>query len=207
MTGFIAGFTLGLSLILVIGSQNAFLLRQGLKQEHVLTICLICSISDALLIISGVAGFSVILLRTPWIETAARYAGALFLMGYGARSFWMTFKAENFLKPSADRNGSLALAITTCLALTWLNPHVYLDTVILLGSVSTQFPGQKVEFTSGAVLASFLFFHALGFGARVLTPLLNKPASWRMLDFAIGLIMWSIAISLVKEHIQAFFDR
>jgi len=198
MTGFFAGLSLGFSLIIAIGSQNAFVLKQGLKKEHVFIICLLCAVSDALLIAAGVAGFSAIITRTPWIETVARYGGAIFLACYGTRSFWTALKTNSSLAPAENGNSSLAVVITTCLAFTWLNPHVYLDTVVLLGAISAQFPGQKIEFTAGAVLASFLFFYALGYGARILTPIFNKPASWKVLDFLIGVVMWSIAISLIR---------
>ncbi len=197
MTGFIAGLSLGFSLIIAIGSQNAFVLKQGLKKEHVFIVCLLCAVSDSLLIAAGVSGFSAIITRTPWIETVARYGGAIFLASYGTRSFWAAFKTNASLTPADNGNSSLTVVVTTCLAFTWLNPHVYLDTVVLLGAISAQFPGQKVEFTAGAVLASFMFFYALGYGARILTPIFNKPASWKVLDFVIGVVMWSIAISLI----------
>lgn len=197
MTGFIAGLSLGFSLIIAIGSQNAFVLKQGLKKEHVFIICLLCAVSDALLITAGVAGFSAIITRSPWIETVARYGGAIFLASYGIRSFWNAFKSNATLGPTDNGNNSLVIAVTTCLAFTWLNPHVYLDTVVLLGAISAQFPGQEVEFTLGAVSASFLFFFALGYGARILTPIFKKPISWKVLDFMIGIVMWTIAIGLI----------
>ncbi|RUM41187.1 MAG: amino acid transporter [Desulfocapsa sp.] len=198
MTGFLAGLSLGFSLIIAIGSQNAFVLKQGLKKEHVFLICLLCSVSDAVLITAGVSGFSAIITRIPWIETVARYGGAIFLACYGTRSFWTVLKTNVSLTPAGNENNSLAVIVTTCLAFTWLNPHVYLDTVVLLGAISAQFPGQKNEFAAGAVLASFVFFYALGYGARILTPIFKKPVSWKVLDFVIGMVMWSIAIRLVR---------
>ena len=165
MNGFLAGLSLGFSLILAIGSQNAFVLRQGLKKEYVLIVCLICSISDALLISLGVSGFSLIIAKTPWIEPVARYSGALFLLIYGAKSFWSAYSVKSGLLPSEKENTSLAVIIATCLAFTWLNPHVYLDTVFLLGSVSTQYIGQKIEFALGASIACiylFLYFRLWG---------------------------------------------
>lgn len=206
MTGFLAGLSLGFSLILAIGSQNAFVLKQGLKREHVFVVCLLCAVSDALLIALGVSGFSAIIAKAPWVETLARYGGAIFLVTYGARSFWAAISASESLTPAENGNTSLAVVITTCLAFTWLNPHVYLDTVVLLGAVSAQFPGQELFFTLGAVLASFVFFFALGYGARVLTPIFKRPLSWKVLDFVIGVIMWSIAISLVREQIVALLQ-
>lgn len=201
MTAIIAGFSLGLSLILAIGSQNAFVLRQGLKQEHVFIVCLICAASDALLITLGVSGFSLIIKTTPWIEPVARYGGALFLFIYGARSFWSAYRSNESMNPATEKTSSLQKIVLTCLAFTWLNPHVYLDTVMLLGSISTQYTGQKIEFALGAVSASFVFFFSLGYGARILTPIFRNPKSWKILDFIIGCIMWVIAYSLVKDHL------
>jgi L-lysine exporter family protein LysE/ArgO len=206
MTGFIAGLSLGFSLILAIGSQNAFVLKQGLKREHVFVICLLCAVSDAILITLGVSGFSAIIAKAPEVESFARYGGAIFLASYGTRSFWTALKTNESLTPAENSNASLTVAMTTCLAFTWLNPHVYLDTVFLLGAVSAQFPGQKLSFTLGAVFASFVFFFALGYGARMLTPIFKRPLSWKVLDFIIGVIMWSIAISLVREQVVALLQ-
>ena len=201
MNGFFAGFSLGFSLILAIGSQNAFVLRQGLKKEYVFIVCLICSISDALLISLGVSGSSLIISKTPWIEPVARYGGAIFLLIYGAKSFWSAYSVKEGLLPSEKKSTSLAVIIATCLAFTWLNPHVYLDTVVLLGSISTQYIGQKIEFALGACMASFIFFFTLGYGARALTPIFKNSKTWKVLDLLIGGIMWAIAFSLVKEQL------
>ena len=198
MTGFLAGLSLGFSLIIAIGSQNAFVLKQGLKKEHIFIVCLLCAVSDALLITAGVSGFSVIITRTPWVEPLARYGGAVFLTAYGLRSLWTAFKKTTALVPTEKSYSSVSVVIMTCLAFTWLNPHVYLDTVVLLGAVSAQFPGQKAEFASGAVTASFIFFFSLGYGARVLTPVFKKPISWNILDFIIAVIMFSIAASIIR---------
>lgn len=201
MNGFFAGLSLGFSLILAIGSQNAFVLRQGLKKEYVFIVCLICSISDALLISLGVSGSSLIISKTPWIEPVARYGGAIFLLIYGTKSFWSAYSIKEGLLPSEKKSTSLAVIIATCLAFTWLNPHVYLDTVVLLGSISTQYIGQKIEFALGASIASFIFFFTLGYGARALTPIFKNPKTWKALDLLIGGIMWAIAFSLVKEQL------
>ncbi len=198
MTGFLAGLSLGFSLIIAIGSQNAFVLKQGLKKEHVFIVCLLCAVSDALLITAGVSGFSAIISRTPWIETLARYGGAIFLATYGTRSFWTALKKDTTLMPSETSYSSVGVIVMTCLAFTWLNPHVYLDTVVLLGAVSAQFPGRKIEFASGAVTASFIFFFSLGYGARILTPIFKRPSAWKILDFIIGGIMWFIAVNLIS---------
>ena len=195
MSGFIAGLTLGFSLIIAIGSQNAFVLKQGLKNEHTFIICFICALSDAILITLGIIGFSVIIAKSPWIEPLARYGGAVFLFAYGAISFLAAFKSES-LSPSDVSAKSLPKAMSMCLAFTWLNPHVYLDTVVLIGSVSSQFSHQLLEFGIGACLASFIFFFGLGYGAKLLLPIFKNPKSWKRLDVVIGIIMWFIAVKL-----------
>lgn len=197
MTNYIAGFSLGLSLILAIGSQNAFVLKQGLKKQHVFIICLICALSDAILIALGVAGFGVIVKQYPLIEIVARYGGAVFLGIYSVLSFRSAFTANHALKAASNSSISLLKAVTICLAFTWLNPHVYLDTVVLLGSVSTQYQPHQWQFALGALCASFLFFFSLGYGARILAPLFIKPQSWKVLDILIGFIMGFIALSLI----------
>ena len=197
MAAYIAGFTLGLSLILAIGAQNAFVLRQGLKKQHVFVVCLICALSDAILVVVGVSGFGMIVKESPWIETLSRYGGAVFLGFYAIKSFIAAFRTYHSLDPAEEVNTSLKKTVFICLAFTWLNPHVYLDTVVLLGSISTQFKAAKSLFAYGAVTASFLFFFTLGYGARILIPFFQKPVSWKVLDFVIGLIMLSISLSLV----------
>ena len=201
MSGLLAGFSLGFSLILAIGSQNAFVLRQGLKKEHVFVVCFICALSDSILIALGVSGFALIIKTIPWIEPLARYGGALFLFIYGAINFKAAFTANDGLNPADTKTSSLSKIVLTCLALTWLNPHVYLDTVMLLGSVSTQYVEHKMQFAIGAISASFIFFFSLGYGARILRPFFEKPKSWKILDFLIGCIMWAIAFSLIKDQL------
>ena len=193
----IAGFALGFSLILAIGAQNAFVLRQGLLKAHVLPVVLTCAISDALLIAAGVAGFGVIVEAVPWLIPALRWGGAAFLLAYGTRAFYMAFTGTGALKTGDAGSGSLRTAILTCLALTWLNPHVYLDTVILLGSVSTRYGGAELAFALGAMTASFVFFFSLGFGARLLAPFFARPQAWRVLDFIVGAVMWALAAGLI----------
>lgn len=193
-----AGFLLGLSLILAIGAQNAFILRQGLRREHVLPLVLTCAISDAILIAAGVAGFATVLSRLDWLEPALRYGGAAFLLTYALRSAHSAWTGGNSMRAGEVAGTSLRTALLTCLAFTWLNPHVYLDTVVLLGSISTRYAGHEVAFALGAMTASFCFFFTLGFGARLLAPLFAKPMAWRILDAVIALIMASIAIKLLK---------
>ncbi|RMA82358.1 LysE/ArgO family amino acid transporter [Umboniibacter marinipuniceus] len=194
---FVAGFSLGLSLILAIGSQNAFVLKQGIKRQHVLAVCTVCAISDALLIALGVAGFGAVVTQFPSIEQLARYGGAAFLLIYGALSFKSAFTQQHALEAAENVNASLGKAVLMCLAFTWLNPHVYLDTVILLGSISTQYHPNQLLFALGAMSASLVFFYSLGFGSRFLAPLFSQPRAWRILEFVVGIIMVSIATSLL----------
>ncbi|MEL6452721.1 MAG: LysE/ArgO family amino acid transporter [Pseudomonadota bacterium] len=196
MVSFFPGFFLGLSLILAIGAQNAFVLRQGLRRAHVFWVCLTCAVSDAVLIVAGVAGFAALAEAVPWFEPVMRYGGAAFLLWYGwqnARSAW---RGGSVMDTSGGEVQSLRAALLTVLALTWLNPHVYLDTLVLLGSISSQYP-DRVLFGAGAVLASFTFFFTLGYGARLLTPLFSNPRAWRILDGVIALTMWAIALKLL----------
>ena len=197
MTAFVQAFAVGFSLILAIGAQNAFVLRQGLRGEHVFLVCLVCAISDALLIVAGVFGFEQIIHQWPWVVPAARWFGALFLFAYGARSLYAASQSGDALAPTNAKPQSLFAALLTCLALTWLNPHVYLDTLFLVGSISTGFPGQEMQFALGATTASFVFFFSLGFGAALLRGFLTSPIVWRYLEAAIGITMWSIAVSLL----------
>lgn len=192
-----AGMMLGMGLIVAIGAQNAFVLRQGLRQEHVFAVCLVCAVSDALLIGAGVAGFGAVAARLPWLEPVMRYGGAAFLIFYAGRSFLSALRNSGSLRPAEGAGKGLAATLLTCLAFTWLNPHVYLDTVMLLGSISTQYDGRRLEFALGAITASFLFFFMLGYGARLLQPLFARPAAWRVLDGLIGVVMAAIAYGLV----------
>jgi len=194
---FLAGFSLGFSLILAIGAQNAFVLRQGLKRQYVLAICLTCAISDAALIIAGVAGFEWLTTVLPGVVDIVKWAGAAFLFGYGALSLKAAIKGGEKLEAEGTAQ-TLSKAMLTCLALTWLNPHVYLDTMLLIGSISAQYDA-KVAFTFGAAVASFAFFFSLGYGARLLAPLFAQSFAWRVLDLVICGVMWSIAIGLLMH--------
>ncbi|WP_457964104.1 LysE/ArgO family amino acid transporter [Arthrobacter sp. D1-29] len=191
------GFGTGLALIVAIGSQNAFVLRQGIRGEHVAAVVLVCSVSDALLIAAGIAGIGALVEASPVVVEVARYAGAAFLAAYGALA------AKRAIRPGAltasGRQSALSAgaAISTVLALTWLNPHVYLDTVLLLGSVANQ-QTQDLRwwFGAGAITASIAWFSALGFGARSLRPFFARPSSWRVLDGLIALVMLSLGVRL-----------
>jgi L-lysine exporter family protein LysE/ArgO len=193
----LAGFYLGFGLILAIGAQNAFVLRQGLRRAHVAPVVLTCAVSDAALIALGVSSFAVIADMMPWVAPVFRYGGAIFLIFYGGRSFVSAWKGGVALAAAETGSGSRRSAVLTCLALTWLNPHVYLDTVILIGTIATQYGDNRLWFGVGAVTASFVFFFALGYGARALAPVFARPRAWQRLDILIGLIMWAIAAKLL----------
>ena len=195
MSAAVAGFGLGLSLIIAIGAQNAFVLRQGLLRQHVLAVVLFCAVSDAVLISVGVAGFGALATALPWLEPVMRYGGVAFLAVYGFRALRSAWTSSGVLKASGEA-GSLKSALLTCLAFTWLNPHVYLDTVVLLGSISSQYPN-KLAFALGGITASFVFFFSLGFGARLLAPFFARPLAWRILDALVGALMWAIAVKLL----------
>ena len=195
MQAALTGLFTGLSLIVAIGAQNAYVLRQGLARKHVFVIVLICSLSDALLIALGVLGLGQVIQAAPLVLEIIRWFGVAYLIWFGISSLRRAFKAEK-LEASDKQVGSLKTAILTTLSLTFLNPHVYLDTVIFVGGLAHQFGDQTVYFTLGAILASFIWFFSLGFGASRLSPLMAKPFFWKILDTAIALIMFSIAVAL-----------
>ena len=198
LTVYLTGLGIGLSLIIAIGAQNAFVLRQGLRGSHVLPVVLTCALSDAVLIVIGVTSFARIAAMLPMIDPVMRYGGAAFLLWYGARSLRAAFTATGALSvDGAAPREKLRPVLLTALALTWLNPHVYLDTVVLLGTISTQYADHRLAFGAGAVSGSFLFFFALGYGASKLRPLFAQPRAWRVLEGGIAVVMWSIAAKLV----------
>ncbi len=212
-----AGLGLGFSLIIAIGAQNLFVLRQGLRREHVLLVATICAVSDAVLIVLGVSGIGLIIQAVPWLVDVVRWAGAIFLVTYGllaARRAWRPsgdalVGGETDIAPGATASGTVETvatttralpAVLTVLALTWLNPHVYLDTVFLLGTVANTHGDTKWWFAVGAVAASFVWFFALAIGARYLGRWLSTPRAWRILDGIIAVVMIGIGISLVLPH-------
>ncbi|MFC3571561.1 LysE/ArgO family amino acid transporter [Paracoccus simplex] len=195
MHAYLAGLGTALSLIVAIGAQNAFVLKQGLMRRHVLATCAFCALSDAVLITAGVLGAGALAARAPWFLEAMRWGGAVFLLVYGARAFRAAWRGGESLRAGQGATG-LAATLGVLAALTWLNPHVWLDTVVLIGSISARWE-DKPGFVAGAVSGSVIFFFALGYGARWLSPLFARPAAWRVLDLLVGLVMWSIALGLV----------
>lgn len=196
MTPVFLGFVAGLSLIVAIGAQNAFVLRQGIRNEHVLPVVIVCAVSDLVLIVAGVAGVGALVTAHPQLMTIARYGGAAFLLGYGLLA------ARRALQPAVMTPGDagsarLPAVLLTCLALTFLNPHVYLDTVVLLGTLASQQGDGRWRFGAGAAAASTVWFFGLGFGARRLAGLFAKPVTWRILDGVIAMTMIALSVSLV----------
>ena len=199
LTASVTGFSTAFALIIAIGAQNAFVLRQGLVRAHVFWLCLLCAVSDAILITVGVLGFGYLVTLYPIFPKLMAFGGAAFLLVYGAMRFWAAWKGE-YAMQLAGQSAGLWATLATGAAITWLNPHVYLDTLGLIGAVSTQFvdPVQKTAFGIGAVTASFTFFFSLGYGARLLAPVMQSARAWRILDVLIGLVMWAIAIKLLN---------
>jgi len=196
---FLSGLFLGGSLIIAIGAQNAFILRQGLLRQHVFILCLICSLSDALLISAGVAGLGTLVSRSPALITAVTVGGAIFLFTYAFTAFRRATHPDALHAAKSGPAGFKA-SVGACLAFTFLNPHVYLDTVLLVGSLSGAYEGAaRTSFAIGAISASFLWFFGLGYGARLLEPLFARPASWRVLDTLIGLVMAVLGLNLLMR--------
>lgn len=198
----ITGFVTAFSLILAIGAQNAFVLRQGLIQSHVFWLCLFCAVSDAVLIAVGVIGFGALVTLYPIFPKSLAYGGAAFLFTYGAMRFLAAFRGDYSLVLEGKSNG-LWSTLAVAAALTWLNPHVYLDTLGLIGTVSTQYSqvAQKTAFAIGAAASSFVFFFGLGYGARYLAPIMQSARAWRRLDSLIGVIMFYLAYGLLTADI------
>jgi L-lysine exporter family protein LysE/ArgO len=190
------GYLLSLSLILAIGAQNAFVLRQGLRREHVAAVVAVCAISDAVLIGAGVAGFGSLSAALPWFAPAMRWLGVGFLLVYGGLRFRAALRGGEALRPSEAGSAPLGRVLATCLVLTWANPHVYLDTVVLIGSISAQYAPHQLAFGVAAACASLSFFTALGFGARALAPVFARPRAWVWLEVGVGVVMWAIAAGL-----------
>lgn len=200
---YLAGMLLGASLIVAIGAQNAYVLRQGLLRAHRLPVALFCALSDALLIAVGVGGLGLAIGQHPRVMMAIAILGALLLTWYGIQAARRAFHPGVMSTDTSAPPTSVWRVLATCAAFTWLNPHVYLDTVLLIGSLASAWPapGPRTWFGLGAASASFIWFFLLAYGARLLEPVFRKPLSWRLLDGAIALIMWGIALSLLRSFL------
>lgn len=201
----LSGFSFGASLIIAIGSQNAFVLRQGLKREYVFAVCTVCFLCDAVLISLGAMGFGTLVASSTLLLKWTLWGGAAFLFAYGFRSFLSALRPE-VLEAGDDnrRIDKLGRVILATLGLSLLNPHVYLDTVLLLGSLAGQYAvDARILFTFGSIIASLVWFYGIGYGARVLIPLFRTQVAWRILDVLVGCTMWGIAGSLVWKRFEA----
>ena len=198
----VTGFLSALSLIVAIGAQNAFVLRQGLRAEHVAAVVAVCLLSDVALIVAGTAGAGALVTRVPQVLTVVCFAGAAFLLAYGLMAAHRVARPAALVTDAAGRRAGLAVTVTTCLALTWLNPHVYLDTVVLLGSLAGTWDDLRWWFAAGAAAGSAVWFTGLGYGARLLRPVFARPAAWRVLDAGIAVVMVTLAVSLAVRGVQ-----
>jgi L-lysine exporter family protein LysE/ArgO len=200
---FLEGFGLGAGLIVAIGAQNAYVLRQGLKGEHVFAVAGLCFLVDVALIALGAGGFASLISKFAGATDAIAWISAAFLFLYGLRAFHGALKPGTLdARDARNAGGSLRAAALTALALSLLNPHVYLDTVVLIGGLAAQYPpSPRAAFALGAMAASLVWFYALGYGAGRLAPVFAKPRAWRLLDIAIGCVMWTIAAGLLWERV------
>ncbi len=199
-SAFLQGLFLSLGLIVAIGAQNAFVLRQGLRRAHVLEVVLFCALADALLVAAGVTGLAGVLGERPQLARALAAMGALFLAGYGLRALWRSRSGAALQAAQAAPVLSRGAVLAQAAAFTLLNPHVYLDTVLLVGAVGAQHaPAPRAAFIGGAALASAAWFVALGYGARLLIPVFARPRAWQWLDAGIGLVMLALAWGLVRQ--------
>lgn len=197
-----AGFVASAGLIIAIGSQNAFVLRQGLLQRNVSLVVATCALSDMLLILCGVAGIGVLVREWPALLQVLRFGGALFLAVYGLMAAQRAWRGSAGLGGEAESRASWRRVLMTCLAFTFLNPHVYLDTVVLLGGLSTQYAAYgRWAFAAGACVASIVWFSTLGFGSRLLLPMFRSPRAWRILDTFVALFMLSLSVALLLRPI------
>ncbi|GAB3609116.1 LysE/ArgO family amino acid transporter [Humibacter ginsengiterrae] len=198
----LAGLGFSLSLIVAIGAQNAFVLRQGLRREHVLPIVIVCAGSDAVLITAGIAGVGALVLAAPWAIAIVRWVGVAFLVLYGVLAAKRAFRPGELDPASGSGPAGLWATVAACFAFTWLNPHVYLDTVVLMGTVGNGYGANRWWFALGAALGSAIWFTALGFGARLLGPLFRSPVAWRVLDVLIAVTMFVLAVTIALEALH-----
>ncbi|MFE5292989.1 LysE/ArgO family amino acid transporter [Isoptericola sp. NPDC056618] len=209
MLTLLAGLGFGLSLIVAIGAQNAFVLRQGVRREHVGLVVAVCAASDVVLYLAGTAGLGALVVSHPAVVEVARWAGAAVVLGYGALAARRAWRGDEAGLAAAS-DGAVADAgrrarpvLLTALALTWLNPHVYLDTIVLQGSLAASHGDGRWLFTAGAIVSSVLWFVGLGYGARLLAPVLARPGAWRVVDGVVAAIMLVVAVSLVLPALTA----
>lgn len=198
------GFGIGAGLIIAIGAQNAFVLRQGLRREHVPLAVALCTVCDSFLIVLGAVGLGTMIAQSPILQTVAVWGGAAFLIGYGAFAFRNALRPGALVVSKKERaiSGTKGV-VAAALGFSILNPHAWLDTVVMLGGIAGQFPGiERTAFTTGAVLASLAWFVALGFGATRLAPLFARPAAWRVLDLLVAAMLWTIAASLIMPRLS-----
>ena len=199
----VEGLGLGAGLIIAIGAQNAYVLRQGLRRQHVFAVASLCFLIDCTLIALGAGGFAGLLRALPSLPSLAAWGGALFLAGYSVRAFAAALRPQSLKAAEGAGGTTLKAALTTALALSLLNPHVYLDTVVLLGGIAARYPGgERLAFALGAMLASGLWFYGLGYGARRLAPLFASQRAWRLLDGFVGCVMAALAISLIVGQLR-----
>lgn len=197
---YLAGLAAGAGLIIAIGAQNAFVLRQGLQRQYVGAVVAVCILADAGLILAGVAGMGLVVKAHPGLLEWLRYAGAAFLAVYGAMALRRAWRGESGLQPAGADMASRGRVLAACLAFTLLNPHVYLDTVVLLGSLSTHYTGEaRWCFAAGAATASVVWFLSLGYGARLLLPVFRNPVAWRVFDGAVAVFMLLLAVALLRR--------
>lgn len=200
LTAYFAGLGAGAGLIVAIGAQNAFVLKQGLQRQHVAAVVLLCAMADAALILAGVSGMGLAIKQQPALLLWLKYVGAAFLAIYGLMAARRAWRGESGLRPAGQESARLSRVLLACLAFTLLNPHVYLDTVVLLGSLSTHYvDGGNWSFAWGACTASLLWFSALGFGAQLLLPIFRAPAAWRVLDVLVALLMLGLSALLLWQ--------
>ena len=200
MSAALAGLLTGLSLIVAIGAQNAYVLRLGLSRQHVGTAIVLCAASDVVLIVLGIAGIGRVAHAFPTALVVLKWVGVTYLVGYALHSFWRSRQPESLL-PSAGARTSRRVVVATTLAFTFLNPHVYLDTVLLLGSIGNQYGSGRWLFAIGACTGSIAWFTGLGLGAKAAAPLMSRPATWRVLDVAIGLVRMLVAVNIATTSV------
>jgi len=208
LAAFVTGLVTGLGLIVAIGAQNAYVIRMGVMGRHVFAVTTICFLCDAFLIALGVAGLGTLIATTDWLRMAAAWGGAAFVTWFGARSLWNGVRRDHRGidiaegEAAADPRAGAKAAIWATLAFSLLNPHVYLDTVVMLGTIGAQFPlDGRLAFTVGAVIASGVWFYGIGYGARAASPLFHKPAATRALDLLVAAVMFAVAIMLIRGEL------